>query len=328
MHSCSKDLTVVKIKTSSGGGPREIIFGSAYLPYVDVEPAIPGILEWLVTGFRANGTHLTVGCDANSQHTSKGWMNINNRGESLLNYIMANGSDIMNRGNKHTFITYNRQDVIEITIVPVCVGNFTKDWHLTEEVSCSDHTYFRFIVTGIERSVEDYRNKCRTDWGSFRTDLLGCLCDMIDKISNFTDIETASKEFQDAIVFAYNENCPLTMRKNNRNISWWNQAFVGRRKKVRSLLNDAKKSWNWTAYKRNLTDYNKPLRQAKRRSWRRHCEEIEKAPECARLHRILSKDERTEVSSIQLKNGEYTTSEKGILEKVLRVHFPGSEIIM
>jgi hypothetical protein len=36
-------------------------------------------------------------------------------------------------------------------------------------------------------------------------------------------------------------------------------------------------------------DYNKALRQAKRESWRRHCEEIEMVPECARLHRILSK---------------------------------------
>jgi hypothetical protein len=62
--------------------------------------------------------------------------------------------------------------------------------------------------------------------------------------------------------------------------------------------------------------------------WRRHCEEIEKAPECARLHRILSKDEQSAISSIQLENGEYTNTEKGTLEKLLRVHFPGSEIIL
>jgi hypothetical protein len=75
-------------------------------------------------------------------------------------------------------------------------------------------------------------------------------------------------------------------------------------------------------------DYNKALWQAKRESWRRHCEEIEKAPECARLHRVLSKEGRSVVSSIQLDNGEYTTSEREILEELLRVHFPGSEIIL
>jgi hypothetical protein len=43
---------------------------------------------------RAEGTHLVIGCDANAHHTSWGSTNINNRGESLFNFIMANGLDI------------------------------------------------------------------------------------------------------------------------------------------------------------------------------------------------------------------------------------------
>jgi len=62
----------VKIKTSSGRGPREIILGSAYLPYDDVELPPLGELERLVMGCRAEGTHLIIGCDANSHHTSWG----------------------------------------------------------------------------------------------------------------------------------------------------------------------------------------------------------------------------------------------------------------
>ena len=42
MYHCSRDLAAVKIKTSSGGGPMEIILGSAYLPYDDVVPHLPG----------------------------------------------------------------------------------------------------------------------------------------------------------------------------------------------------------------------------------------------------------------------------------------------
>jgi len=256
----------------------------------------------------------------------EGSTNINNRGESLFNYIMAKGLDIMNRGNKPTFVTSNRQEVIDFTIATVYAGNFIKDWHVTEEVSCSDHRYIRFTVMDIDRSVEVYRNPRRTDWESCRTGLLGCLCNMTDKTSNFTDLETAAKQFQDAVVFAYNENCPLTVRRSNSSISWWNHELAERWNKVRRLFNSAKRSGNWTDYKRTLTDYNKALRQAKSESWRRHCEEIKKASECARLHRILSKDVWSAVSSIQLKNGEYATTEKGILEELLRVHFPGSEI--
>jgi hypothetical protein len=55
-------------------------------------------LERLVAGCRAGGAHLIIGCDAN--HTSWGSLDINKRGESLFNYIMANGLDIMNKGNR------------------------------------------------------------------------------------------------------------------------------------------------------------------------------------------------------------------------------------
>jgi len=47
---------------------------------------------------------------------------------------MANGLDIMNRGNRPTFVTSNRQKVIDITIATLYAGNFIKEWHVTEEV--------------------------------------------------------------------------------------------------------------------------------------------------------------------------------------------------
>jgi len=100
-HHCSRDLMAVKIKMSSGRGLREIILGSPYLPYNDVELIPPEELDRLVIGCRAEETHLIIGCDANSHHTSWGSTNINNRGESLFNYIMVNGLDIINRGNRH-----------------------------------------------------------------------------------------------------------------------------------------------------------------------------------------------------------------------------------
>jgi hypothetical protein len=233
----------------------------------------------------------------------------------------------MNRDNRPTFVTSKRQEVIDITIATLHTGNFIKDWHVTEEVSYSDHRYIRFTVMGIDHSVITYRNPHRADWESYRTDLSGCLSGMTDKINNFTDLEIAANQIH-AIAFAFDENCPLTLRENNRNTSWWNQDLPVKRRKVRRLFNVAKKSGNWTDYKKTLIDYNKALRQAKRESWRRHCEEIEKAPDCAILQRILSKDWQSAVSSLQLENGEYTTIEKGTLEELCRVHFPGSEIIL
>jgi hypothetical protein len=157
---------------------------------------------------------------------------------------MANGLDIMNRGNSPTFVTSNRQEVIYITIATLYASKIVKDWHVAEEVSCSDHRYIRFTVMGITHIIVTYRNPCRTNWESFGTDLSGCLNGMTDKINNCTDLEMAANQFQDAFAYAYNENCPLTVRRNTRNTPWWNKDLAVKRRKVRRLFNVAKKSGN------------------------------------------------------------------------------------
>jgi hypothetical protein len=126
----------------------------------------------------------------------------------------------MNRGERPTFVTSNRQEVIDITIATLYAGNFVKNWHVTEEVSCSDHRYIRFTITGIDRIVEVFRNPCRTDWESFRTDLSGCLGSITDKITDFVDLETTARQFQDAIISVHRDSCPLTLRRNNGNVPW------------------------------------------------------------------------------------------------------------
>jgi hypothetical protein len=40
---------------------------------------------------------------------------------------MVNNLDIMNKGNRPTSVISNRQDVIEIIIITIYVGNFVKD---------------------------------------------------------------------------------------------------------------------------------------------------------------------------------------------------------
>ena len=275
-------------------------------------PHLPG--NWRSWWWAAGILELTspLAMKQNLHHTSWGSTNTN-RGESLFNYIMANGLDIMNSSKRPNFVTSNRQEVINITIAILYTGNLIKDWHVTEEASCSDHRYVHFTINGHQPISWNFSQSTHNQPAvlqNWPVRLPACVA----RQNSFTDLEIAAKQFQDATVLAYNENCPLTVRRNNRNISWWNQCLAEKRRKVHKLFNVAKKSGNWTDYKRNLTDYNKTLRQAKRESWRRHCEEIQKTPECARLHKILSKDVQSTISSIQLDNGDYTTTEKGTME--------------
>jgi hypothetical protein len=92
----------------------------------------------------------------------------------------------------------------------------------------------------FDQTVKAYRNPRRADWESYKTDLSGGLLGMTDKVHNFIDLEIAADHFQEAISVAYNENCPLTARRNNRNTSWWNQGLAEKRRKVRKLFNVTK----------------------------------------------------------------------------------------
>lgn len=118
----------VKIKTLCGRGPREIILRSAYLPHDDCEPPPPREMQKLGAGCKADGSHLVIGCDANAHHTTWGSSNINNTGQSLFNFIMADEFDIMNKGNTPFFVTPKWQKVTDITIATFYARNFIKDW--------------------------------------------------------------------------------------------------------------------------------------------------------------------------------------------------------
>jgi hypothetical protein len=55
---------------------------------------------------------------------------------------------------------------------------------------------------------------------------------MADRITNCIDIETAANYFQNAIIDVYNENYPLTLTRNEWNVSWWNEDRAERIKYV------------------------------------------------------------------------------------------------
>jgi hypothetical protein len=59
----------------------------------------------------------------------------------MFTFLMANGSDIMNTGNRPTIFTSNRHEVTDIKIATFYTANFIKDWHVTQEVRYSDRRY-------------------------------------------------------------------------------------------------------------------------------------------------------------------------------------------
>jgi len=60
---------------------------------------------------------LILGGDANSHHTQLESTNKNERGELLFDYLLQSNLFICNKGNDPTFITRNKREVLDITLI-------------------------------------------------------------------------------------------------------------------------------------------------------------------------------------------------------------------
>ncbi|MGR0295325.1 hypothetical protein ACUWCL_28100 [Klebsiella pneumoniae] len=65
--------------------------------------------------------------------------------------------DIANKGKEPTFITANRQEVLDITIVKPTLRNDIIRWKVSSEVSLSDHRYLEFDIETDSIPTTKYR---------------------------------------------------------------------------------------------------------------------------------------------------------------------------
>ncbi len=90
-------------------GPKQLILASAYFPgdhnLIPTEET-----KRLIDHCHKNNLQFIIGCDANAHNVVWGSTDTNNRGEVLLEYLTINKVDILNVGNKPTFITAARRE--------------------------------------------------------------------------------------------------------------------------------------------------------------------------------------------------------------------------
>jgi Reverse transcriptase (RNA-dependent DNA polymerase). len=312
----------------SEGTQRQLVVCSAYLPYDKKESPPTRELRDLVAWCEKEKKQLIVGCDANSHHTVWGSSDVNDRGESLLDFLFSYNLEILNVGNEPTFVIKNRSEVIDITVGSGPICNNIARWHVSNEPSMSDHRHIHFeIITDYNPQVRTYRDPKRTDWDSYRTELQARTREICTKLRNTYDLERAVEELQNAVTRSYEYSCPIKVRSDKHTVPWWSKELTQLRGQTRKLFNRAKRTGEWEAYRATLTEYNKEIRKAKRDSWRKFCEDIDSVPQCAKLQRLLSKNGHTKLGSLKAPSGEYTKTGRETLELLLNTHFPGSRLL-
>ena len=137
----NEDTEVIRVKKACRKGDS-FVFASAYM--AAEEPAPPNLLRDLFVFTENEQIPTIVGTDASAHHTIWKSSDINPRGEDLLAYCASADLNFCNVGNKPTFRTKSREEVLDLTLVNRCAWNRVVGWHVSNVPSFSDHMYTRF----------------------------------------------------------------------------------------------------------------------------------------------------------------------------------------
>jgi hypothetical protein len=258
--------------------------------------------------------YLAVECDSYAHHSACGSTNCNIRGEVLIEFLNTTTLEIPNRGNEPTFYSGGRLEVIDITLGSLRLLVRFIGWEVTSEPSLSDHRNILYTLQG-STPVRPIRNPRGTNWGSFEKDLRDRLergpgIDM--KIE--AGLGLAIHWLQQALILAYENNCPLKLVKKGMKSLKWTIELESLRNKVRRLFNkcrSGKDPHSYALFREAQRNYRKEVRKGSRDEWRAFCSSIEDLPKSAKLHRALSKDPTIKLSSLVAPSGDRTQSEEG-----------------
>jgi len=329
---CSRDITSLVAQVQVEGQVRAVVFAAAYFPFDSDDPPPPKEFVELVDYCKSRDLPLVAGVDANSHHVVWGSTDTNTRGERLMEFLIQEELDLLNRGSKPTFVISNRKEVLDITVVNKKAVEYFSGWHVSEEESCSDHRQIRFYSEMDRSPVLTFRNPKRCNWGKFKE----CLEDKQDilnqgEIMDKIHFEVCVDKVQECLLSAYRAATPAkVVPQNSGKTAWWNPGLATQRKATRALFRRARitgSGEDWRAYKTSLREYKKSIRRSRRQGWADYVDKISNTQQAARLFKILKAGRSEQIGSMLLPTGKFTESHKESLEYLFQVHFPGSQML-
>lgn len=79
-----------------------------------------------------------------------------------------------------------------------CISSYITNWHLSEDISASDHCYILCDLNFDFETVE-FRNPKNNNWVSYEKDLTCKIKSMTKRIRDLYDIESSALTLQEAI---------------------------------------------------------------------------------------------------------------------------------
>ena len=246
-----------------------------------------------------------------------------------MEFLNSSNLEILNRGIESTFCTGGRVEVSDITLGSLRLLKGIIGWEVSSELSMLNHRHILFTLRGSVL-VRLIRNPRGTNWGYFKGDLR-------DRLERGTEINMKNEAglglafhwVQQALISAYEDNCPHRPVKTGRQSLKWTVELESLRREVRWLFNKCRSDKNphiWELYREAQRNYRKEVRKASKNAWRTFCSSINDLPRSARLRRALSRDPKIKLGSLVAPSSRRTQSEGETLELLLTIHFPNSEV--
>lgn len=323
---CDSDTTAISLSLENG--LRDIWLVSSYMAHDHTESPPPKCVRDIVTEAKRRNTSVIIGADANAHHTIWASTDINDRGESLFNFITNETLTICNRGEEPTFITSVRKEVLDLTLLLNNDDIIVSNWSVLSDHSFSDHRYLQFHIEREPSKKETFKNYRKTDWDYYRRRLGERLGNRPNVPTDELELEELVGKFTVACRTALEESCKSTsfsVTKKGSKPYWWNAELEDLKSSVRRLFNMASKNDNqrdWDIYKVSLSLYKNEIRKAKQMTWRIFCETIEGINQAARLRCVLSKEKSPCAGSLMKEDGTWTLSSEESLEILMDTHFP------
>lgn len=317
---CGNDLMAVKLSVNLGEVTRDIVVASAYFPFYSPTPAPEKVVEDLVNHCNLSKTPLVMSCDANAHNVLWGSTDTNVRGTQVAEFISAHNLFILNRGNKPTFVTRTRKEVLDITLCTLDLFNSVVNWEVSEENSLSDHRYIKFSLTCLIPQPRFFRNPRKAVWEKFTSSMARNFNPDVTDLTVNSHLDEAAEYLNSSLVRAYNSSCPLQKQRTTTRCKWWNTQLRKDRAKLRSLSRaerNLETEESRTSRINFQREYKRRIRSSKRDMWRKFCTDVEGVIPSARIHKILSKDPLNGPGNLKNTTGGFTQNDKETLRLLM-----------
>lgn len=318
----NRDQTALRL-TING---KSILISSAYFAHDDTTNPPPEITTALTEFSIRRNIELIIGCDANAHHLLWGSTDTNDRGLSVMDFIIEYNMAIINTGSDPTFETRTRREVLDLTLTTQLGDIRIDNWKVSTEISFSDHKYLEFeLDIVLTYPIESFRNPRNINWDLFNQHMITSQGTITEYLGNTNDIERLTSNLEKTLKKAFDISCPHSKYKGRKHEKWWNKDLFDLKKGSRKALNDARKydtDEKWEIYKRNRREFKKQIRKAKRQSFVDMITEIETIKDTSRLRKLMTKQKHVP-GNLKKSDGSWTTSANETLDMLFSTHFPG-----